>query len=82
MAVRGFRLLSPNRYSGSMDVGTRAKQGISARIRVYFEGVESEAALEFLRSVECDYAQCYYVSKPIPAVDMTGMLHDWERGVA
>ncbi len=52
------------------------------RIRVYTEGVKSEAALEFLRSVECDYAQGYYVSKPIPAVDMTGMLHDWERGVA
>ena len=81
MAVRGFRLLSPNRHSGSMDVGTRAKRGISARIRVYIEGVECEAALEFLRSVECDYAQGYYVGKPIPAADMTGMLHDWERGV-
>ena len=51
-------------------------------MRVYAEGVESEAALEFLRSVECDYAQSYYVSKPIPAVDLTGMLHDCERGVA
>ena len=51
-------------------------------MRVCAEGVESEAALEFLRSVECDYAQGYYVSKPIPAVDMTGMLHDWERGGA
>ena len=36
-------------------------------LRVCAEAVESEAALEFLRSVECDYAQGYNVSKPIPA---------------
>lgn len=36
-------------------------------MRVCAEGVQSETALEFLRSVECDYAQGYYVRKPIPA---------------
>ncbi len=45
-------------------------------IRVCAEGVESEAALEFLRSVECDDAQGYYVSKPAPAVDLSGIFDE------
>jgi diguanylate cyclase (GGDEF)-like protein/PAS domain S-box-containing protein len=46
----------------------------SLRLRVLAEGVETAEQLAFLRSRECDEAQGYYFSRPIPADDMTRML--------
>jgi len=46
----------------------------SLRLRVVAEGVETAEQFAFLRSHECDEAQGYYFSRPIPAEDMTRML--------
>ncbi len=46
----------------------------SLRLCVLAEGVETAEQLAFLRSRECDEAQCYYFSRPIPADDMTRLL--------
>ena len=40
------------------------------------EGVETEAQMDFLRRHECDYAQGYLISAPIPAREFEALLTD------
>jgi diguanylate cyclase (GGDEF)-like protein len=48
-------------------------------LEVVAEGVETTAALRWLREEGCERAQGYYLSKPMPAADFEGWLRDWER---
>ena len=48
----------------------------SLRLRVVAEGVETAEQFAFLRSRECDEAQGYYFSRPVPAEEMTRLLLD------
>lgn len=47
------------------------------------EGVETEAHFNFLKSINCDRAQGYYFSKPLPLDEVTKLLQDkgieWEQ---
>ncbi|MCE7798847.1 EAL domain-containing protein [Sphingobium sufflavum] len=43
-------------------------------IKVVAEGIEDVGCLEFLRSVRCDVAQGYLISRPIPARDIASLL--------
>ena len=43
-------------------------------LRVVAEGVETETALNMLSALNCDYAQGYYLSRPIPADDLIKWL--------
>lgn len=45
-------------------------------IRVVAEGVEDEEQLEFLKSVECDVAQGFYLSKPISCAEFEKILSE------
>ncbi len=40
------------------------------------EGVENEVQMSFLREHECDYAQGYLISAPVPAKDFEALLTD------
>lgn len=51
----------------------------SLDLRVVCEGIEEEECLEFLRESGCDYAQGYFISKPLPPDQLTPLLE--ERGV-
>src|SRR5207247_407899 len=44
------------------------------KLKVIAEGVETREQLEFLRSRECDEAQGYLFSKPVPAEDFARLL--------
>ena len=39
-------------------------------LEVVAEGVETEQQLEVLRSLECDYAQGFLFSRPVPAAEL------------
>lgn len=43
---------------------------------VLAEGVETEEQMQFLRRNECDEMQGYFFARPLPAADITRMLHD------
>ena len=43
-------------------------------LTVVAEGIEDEACLDYLRGVGCDYAQGYFISRPVPADAITRLL--------
>ena len=45
-------------------------------LRVVAEGVESEDAWRHLEALGCDYAQGYYLSRPLPADSATRMIRE------
>ena len=40
------------------------------KMKVVAEGIETKEQLEYLRSLGCEYAQGYFLSKPLPAEDV------------
>lgn len=44
-------------------------------LKVVAEGIEEEAQAEFLSALECEYAQGYLFSKPLPADQFEALLH-------
>jgi EAL domain-containing protein (putative c-di-GMP-specific phosphodiesterase class I) len=46
----------------------------SLRLRVIAEGVETVEQLEFLKARECDEAQGYYFSRPVPPEQFARLL--------
>ena len=45
-------------------------------IKVVAEGVETPSQLEILRKIDCDFAQGYLFSKPIPEAEMESFLNN------
>jgi diguanylate cyclase (GGDEF)-like protein len=43
-------------------------------LRVVAEGVESDAALDYLKRFGCDVAQGYFLSRPMPAAELSAWL--------
>jgi diguanylate cyclase (GGDEF)-like protein/PAS domain S-box-containing protein len=43
------------------------------------EGVETQRQLDVLRTYACDMAQGYFLSKPIPAGELSDLLDEWAR---
>ena len=48
-------------------------------MKIVAEGVETTAALRWLREEGCERAQGYYLSKPMPAADFKDWVWNWER---
>ena len=47
-------------------------------IKVVAEGVESKEQVELLKSMDCDFIQGYYFSKPLPSEELVYFLELWE----
>ncbi|MEJ1385192.1 MAG: EAL domain-containing protein, partial [Candidatus Sedimenticola sp. (ex Thyasira tokunagai)] len=45
-------------------------------IKVIAEGVEKAEQMNYLRARACDYAQGYYINKPLPANEATEILKE------
>ena len=52
--------------------------GHSLKLEVIAEGVETEAQLAFLRAQQCDLVQGFFLSKPLPADEFTGLIKTWD----
>jgi len=50
--------------------------GRTLHLNVIAEGVETEQQVKFLRMYDCDSIQGYLISQPLPAQELTGLLHD------
>jgi EAL domain-containing protein (putative c-di-GMP-specific phosphodiesterase class I) len=55
-------------------VATAIQLAHALGMRVVAEGVEDEATLAALRELECDLAQGYHISRPLPAADFAAWL--------
>ena len=53
---------------------TVIRMGRNLNLRVVAEGVETEEELEFLQAQQCDEAQGYYFSRPLPAREFATLL--------
>ena len=53
--------------------------GHNLGLKVCAEGVETGEAMDFLRSIECDFAQGYFLSKPLPPSDAMALIETWAR---
>ncbi len=53
--------------------------GRSLSLQIVAEGVETQEQLAFLRAHECDEAQGYYFSHPLPPEQFAGLL---QTGIA
>ncbi len=51
-------------------------------LKVIAEGVETEEQLTYLASHDCEYAQGYFFSKPVPPEEITTMLEKQNQGQA
>jgi diguanylate cyclase (GGDEF)-like protein/PAS domain S-box-containing protein len=47
-------------------------------LEVIAEGVETQAQLAFLRTLSCDFAQGFYLSKPLPANAFANLIKTWD----
>jgi len=48
-------------------------------IKVIAEGIENQATWDLLVELGCDAGQGYFVSRPLPALDMVHWLSTWKR---
>jgi EAL domain-containing protein (putative c-di-GMP-specific phosphodiesterase class I) len=53
--------------------------GRSLNLRVVAEGVETIGELEFLQAHQCDEAQGYYFSRPVPPEQFAKLLENGIR---
>jgi diguanylate cyclase (GGDEF)-like protein/PAS domain S-box-containing protein len=60
--------------NGSTLVTAIVAMGRSLNLRVVAEGVETAESLEFLKAQNCDEAQGYYFSRPVPAEAFAKLL--------
>jgi len=50
---------------------------ISSTGRVVAEGVETAVGWDLLAGLDCDVAQGFYLSRPMPAEDVPRWIRDW-----
>jgi len=69
-----FRMASDS--NDAMIVQSIVKLGHNLNLSVVAEGVEDQISWDRLRLMSCDLAQGYYLSKPVPASEVTRWLND------
>lgn len=62
---------------GKIIVESSVRMAKMIGLDVIAEGVETKEQLEFLRSIDCDMAQGYYYSRPIPVDEFESFLKDY-----
>jgi EAL domain-containing protein (putative c-di-GMP-specific phosphodiesterase class I) len=55
-------------------VRSTVELGRNLGLRVVAEGVETATAWSHLKALGCDFAQGYYLSKPVPAAEIAALV--------
>ncbi|MBV9952584.1 MAG: EAL domain-containing protein, partial [Acidimicrobiia bacterium] len=71
---KSFVMTLPHDAKDATIVGSTIDLGHRLGFRVVAEGVETEAALEFLGEAACDVVQGYLLSRPLPPADLEALL--------
>lgn len=73
-------LAGEDRVSTRALIQTIIGLGAALGLRIVAEGIEDQATLDELRSMGCDVAQGYHISRPMSATDLTAWLlrEAWE----
>jgi len=72
--VRGSRVDNTARTI----VGSSLSMARQLRIKTVAEGIEDVSDWEFLRRQGCDFAQGYFIGKPMPADDIPAWRTQWK----
>lgn len=78
---RGFFLNEANDERGRIVIANMIKLAHDLKMRVVAEGVETEAQVQFLQSMNCNLAQGYYFAKPMPVAQFESNLFGETRVV-
>ena len=63
-------------------VATIIAMARSLKLKVIAEGVETREQMAFLQAHGCDVMQGYYLSRPLPAEEISRLLQDGLRGIS
>ena len=67
----------PESKEASIMVSALVDLAHKLNLTVCAEGVETEAALNFLSGISCDGAQGFLISPPVPAADVRNVIQQW-----
>lgn len=73
---RAFMVDVPESSADSEIVRTIVKTAGILGIAVVVEGIETQAQLDFLRQIDCDYIQGFLLGKPMPIGDIESLLSE------
>ena len=76
---RSFVMNLPDERQNAAIVRSIIELAHNLALEVVAEGVETTAALRWLREEGCERAQGYYLSKPMPAGDFEKWLRNWQE---
>jgi len=68
-------------HGGKMVVRTTVKLGHTLGLKVIAKGVENQGSWDTLKDFGCDSAQGYFMSRPLPPVELLAWLHTSQWGV-
>ena len=78
---KSFVMSLPVDSDDAVIVESTIKLGHTMGLKVVAEGIENKEALAFLVSAGCDYAQGYFISKPLPVKECTEWLATHQHSV-
>jgi diguanylate cyclase (GGDEF)-like protein len=76
---RAFVMHLPDNSQNAAIARTIIDLAHNLNLEVVAEGVETVAALRWLREAGCERAQGYYLSKPMPAFEFAPWVRNWEH---
>lgn len=75
---KSFVLNMENDIDDSKIVRSTIELGHNLGLKVVAEGIETQATWNILEKMGCDYGQGYFMSKPMPADELSQWITHWE----
>jgi EAL domain-containing protein (putative c-di-GMP-specific phosphodiesterase class I)/CheY-like chemotaxis protein len=70
----------PHSREANTMVGSLIELGHNLGLKICAEGVENRAALDMLAILRCDRCQGFFISRAVPAHDISSLVSHWNRG--